>query len=71
MYGLTERQKQMLDYLKKNKSGVSPTVREIADDLEMSSPSGVHRILTALKQRGHIDWLPKKSRSIMVKKNVD
>lgn len=67
-YALTMRQKDAYDfiiaYTKAN--GFSPTYEEIREDLELNSVSGVHRLCYGLKERGWIDFLPSRSRSITV-----
>ncbi|HHP7245707.1 MAG TPA: transcriptional repressor LexA [Elainellaceae cyanobacterium] len=47
-------------------NGISPTVREMADAFEYSSPSSIQNMLAMLRQQGDIDWIDRKSRSIRV-----
>lgn len=63
---LTKRQKAVLDNIEKHilEKGYGPTVREVCQDLGLSSPSTVHVHLKALEQKGLIKRDPLKSRSI-------
>lgn len=65
---LSRRQQAVLDcirdYIKENSYG--PTVREICDNLNLSSPSTVHVHLKTLEQKGFIKRDPLKSRSIVL-----
>lgn len=62
---LTERQQSVLAYIieYQKRYAISPTVREIAKHLSLTSPGGIHRILNVLKDRGylHADALKKRS----------
>jgi repressor LexA len=64
---LTARQSQMLDLLRKKlaHSEVGPSFDELAEELEMAK-SNVHRIAHALKERGYIEFLPRRARSIRI-----
>lgn len=66
MYGLTQRQSDVLDYLQSRKGNVSPSYDEIMTACDFKSKSEVARIVNALKERGYIESLPGKSRSIKV-----
>lgn len=63
--GLTARQAQALLFIAAiNESlGLSPTLREIGDHLEIKK-SAVHRLLVGLRERGRIDWSAHRWRSI-------
>lgn len=63
---LTKRQKAVMDSIERciQKKGYGPTVREICEDLGLSSPSTVHVHLKTLEQKGYIVRDPLKSRSI-------
>lgn len=65
---LTERQQQVLDYIKKTVEdrGYPPSVREIGDAVGLSSPSSVHAQLNSLVQAGMIKKDPSKPRAIMI-----
>ena len=58
MIAITERQQMVLDFITRftQTHGYSPTVRDIAAHLGVSSPSGVNRHLEALEKKG---WLKK------------
>ena len=53
---LTPRQQSVLDVIisHQQEHGIAPTVREIAAQLGLSAPAGIHRILNILKERGYI-----------------
>ena len=63
---LTKRQQQVLDYIESyiREKGYGPTVREIGQAVNLSSPSTVHVHLKALEQKGCIVRDQLKSRSI-------
>ncbi len=46
--------------------GCPPTVRELADHLGYSGPSGVYRYLSQLKVAGRIRWVPNVARTIEI-----
>ena len=63
---VTKRQQAVLDNIEKHirEKGYGPTVREVCQDLGLSSPSTVHVHLKALEEKGLIKRDPLKSRSI-------
>ena len=63
---LTKRQQQVYDFIETyvNHKGFGPTVREICEAVNLSSPSTVHVHLKALEQKGYIVRDKLKSRSI-------
>lgn len=63
---LTKRQQRVYDFIEAyiNDKGYGPTVREIAEAVELSSPSTVHVHLKTLEDKGYIVRDPLKSRSI-------
>ncbi len=63
---ITKRQKAVLDDIERHihEKGYGPTVREVCEDLGLSSPSTVHVHLKALESKGYIRRDPLKSRSI-------
>lgn len=67
--GLTEEQRILLDYIraygKKNK-GRTPSYDEMRRAMVLKSKSGIHRMVKALEERGHIYRLPNRARSIAV-----
>ena len=66
MYGLTQRQSDVLEYLKTRRGDIGPSYEEIMIACGFKSKAHVSAIVYALKARGHIDFLPKQSRSIKV-----
>lgn len=68
--GLTKMQKKVLDFLQaysRDNDGVMPTLQEIMEHLDHASKAGVHRILTALEERGYIERLYGRARAIRLK----
>lgn len=66
MTGLTREQAACLDAIGALTEGhVSPTLAELGTYLGRSK-SKIHATLTILRQRGAIDWLPGRARSIRV-----
>ena len=65
---LTQKQKDLLLLIdKKIKSeGVPPSYDEMKDALGLASKSGIHRLITALEERGFIRRLPNKARALEV-----
>ena len=49
-------------------SGVSPSYEEMKHSLNLKSKSGIHRLITALEERGFIRRLPHKARALEVMK---
>lgn len=67
---LTQKQKDLLlliDSRVKTK-GVPPSYDEMKDSLGLASKSGIHRLITALEERGFIRRLPNKARALEVLK---
>jgi len=65
---LTQRQQQVLDYIRETVEGrgYPPSVREIGDAVGLSSPSSVHAQLNSLVAAGIIKRDPAKPRAIMI-----
>ena len=65
---LTERQQQVLDYIREmvHDRGYPPSVREIGEAVGLSSPSSVHAQLNSLVKAGMIKKDPAKPRAIMI-----
>ncbi len=65
---LTKRQQAVMDSIERciKEKGYGPTVREICEDLGLSSPSTVHVHLKTLEKKGYIVRDPLKSRSISI-----
>ena len=67
---LTKKQKILLMFINKKlrSSGVSPSYEEMKHSLNLKSKSGIHRLITALEERGFIRRLPHKARALEVMK---
>lgn len=63
---LTDRQRQVLEFIKQNMACFSPTVREIAAAMSIKSPHGVTVHLEALERKGYIRMANGKPRGIEV-----
>ena len=65
---LTEKQKELLLFIHERMqgSGVPPSFDEMKDALDLKSKSGIHRLITALVERGFIRRLPHRARAIEV-----
>ena len=65
---LTRKQKNLLLFINKKlrASGVSPSYEEMKDSLNLKSKSGIHRLISALEERGFIRRLPHKARALEV-----
>ncbi len=65
---LTRKQHELLAFIHQriSESGVSPSFDEMKDALELKSKSGVHRLITALEERGFIKRLPNRARALEV-----
>ncbi len=70
---LTRKQHELLIYVNKclKADGVSPSFDEMKDALGLRSKSGVHRLITALEDRGFIGRLPHRARALQVLKLPD
>ena len=67
---LTKKQKNLLVFINKKirSSGVSPSYEEMKKSLNLKSKSGIHRLISALEERGFIRRLPHKARALEVLK---
>ena len=67
---LTKKQKNLLMYINKKlrSSGVSPSYEEMKLSLNLKSKSGIHRLISALEERGFIRRLAHKARALEVVK---
>ena len=67
---LTKKQKNLLVFINKKirGSGVSPSYEEMKNSLNLKSKSGIHRLISALEERGFIRRLPHKARALEVLK---
>ena len=67
---LTKKQKNLLLFINKKlrSSGVSPSYEEMKESLNLKSKSGIHRLISALEERGFIKRLAHKARALEVLK---
>ncbi len=67
---LTRKQLQLLDFINKRmeRDGVPPSFDEMKDALDLRSKSGIHRLITALEERGFIRRLPHRARALEIVK---
>ncbi|KQO73247.1 transcriptional repressor LexA [Methylobacterium sp. Leaf88] len=65
---LTRKQLDLLQFiqLRMRESGVPPSFDEMKDALDLKSKSGIHRLITALEERGFLRRLPNRARAIEV-----
>jgi repressor LexA len=65
---LTKKQKNLLLFINKKlrATGISPSYEEMKDSLNLKSKSGIHRLISALEERGFIRRLPHKARALEV-----
>jgi repressor LexA len=65
---LTRKQFELLRFVHERlkESGVPPSFDEMKDALDLRSKSGIHRLITALEERGFIRRLPNRARAIEV-----
>ena len=65
---LTKKQKNLLLFINKKlrSSGISPSYEEMKESLNLKSKSGIHRLISALEERGFIRRLPHKARALEV-----
>jgi repressor LexA len=70
---LTRKQHELLMYVNQCliNDGVSPSFDEMKDALGLRSKSGIHRLITALEERGFIRRLPHRARALEVLKLPD
>jgi repressor LexA len=65
---LTQKQKDllMLIHARLQETGVPPSFDEMKEALELKSKSGIHRLITALEERGFIRRLPHRARALEI-----
>ena len=70
---LTRKQHELLMFIHERikESGVSPSFDEMKDALDLASKSGIHRLITALEERGFVRRLPHRARALEVVKLPD
>jgi repressor LexA len=67
---LTRKQLDLLDFINKRmvRDGVPPSFDEMKEALDLRSKSGIHRLITALEERGFIRRLAHRARAIEIVK---
>lgn len=70
---LTAKQHELLRFiqLRLDQSGISPSFEEMKDALGLKSKSGIHRLISALEERGFLRRLPNRARALEVLKLAD
>ena len=65
---LTRKQQELLLFIheRMKESGIPPSFDEMKDALDLASKSGIHRLITALEERGFIRRLPNRARALEV-----
>ncbi len=65
---LTRKQQELLLFIHKNlqDEGIPPSFDEMKDALSLKSKSGIHRLITALEERGFIRRLPNRARALEI-----
>ena len=65
---LTRKQHELLMFIHERlkESGIPPSFDEMKDALDLASKSGIHRLITALEERGFIRRLPNRARALEV-----
>ena len=67
---LTRKQHELICFIhdRLDETGVSPSFEEMKDALDLKSKSGVHRLISALEERGFLRRLPNRARALEVLK---
>jgi repressor LexA len=67
---LTSKQKELLLFINERlkETGVSPSFDEMKEALDLASKSGIHRLITALEERGFIRRLAHRARALEIMK---
>jgi repressor LexA len=70
---LTKKQLDLLNFINRRmiRDGVPPSFDEMKDALDLRSKSGIHRLISALEERGFIRRLPHRARAIEIVKLPD
>ena len=70
---LTAKQKELLLFIhtRVQETGVPPSFDEMKEALDLRSKSGIHRLITALEERGFIRRLPHRARALEIIKLPD
>ncbi len=70
---LTRKQHELITFIQNRleASGISPSFEEMKEALDLKSKSGVHRLISALEERGFIRRLPNRARALEVIKTPE
>lgn len=70
---LTRKQHELLRFIqvRLEETGISPSFEEMKEALDLKSKSGVHRLISALEERGFIRRLPNRARALEVLKEPE
>ncbi len=70
---LTRKQLDLLEFIDRRlqRDGVPPSFDEMKEALDLRSKSGIHRLITALEERGFIRRLPHRARALEIVKMPD
>jgi len=70
---LTRKQHELLRFIQTRleETGISPSFEEMKEALDLKSKSGVHRLISALEERGFIRRLPNRARALEVLKQPE
>ncbi|MBR0551389.1 transcriptional repressor LexA [Stakelama marina] len=65
---LTRKQHELICFIsdRLNETGISPSFEEMKEALDLKSKSGVHRLISALEERGFLRRLPNRARALEV-----
>ncbi len=70
---LTRKQHELIRFIQTRleETGISPSFEEMKEALDLRSKSGVHRLISALEERGFIRRLPNRARALEVTRHPD
>ena len=70
---LTAKQHELIQFIQARleDTGISPSFEEMKDALDLKSKSGVHRLISALEERGFIRRLPNRARALEIIRQPD
>ncbi len=70
---LTKKQHDLLLFIhnRMQKSDIAPSFEEMKEALKLKSKSGIHRLISALEERGYIERLPHRARALEIKRLPD
>src|ERR1700709_2153499 len=65
---LTRKQYELLMFIHERvrESGIPPSFDEMKDALDLKSKSGIHRLITALEERGFLRRIEKRARALEI-----